>query len=360
MVDITRRQLLQAGAAVGGLLLVGACSDEAAPPTEAPDAVEAPTLDELVTASQSEGGDMLWYLPGQADTAKALQDGFKAAYPWTNARVENLTFRDLPNKLITEAITQAPTADVFMLPRTFRETMLQNEVVVPVKLPADDAMPQDLLDPEPYSHPCYILLISMIYNTNALPGGPPDPKALATPAWSKKLAFDRVQSLGQSTIWLSSWRNQWGSSDWVKWLDGLKANEVFITATGGDTYAAVLRGERPIGFGSSNDINAQAPGTPMAADYTIPPVPFIQNLWLTKNAAHPATGKLFMNWALSEDGQKAFAATGRSPALQTIDSPISVTSLLPPETKLLSGAELQDFYASTGEYLSILGAKWPG
>ncbi len=360
MVDISRRQLLKAGAAAGGLLLMGAaCSDDAGPAV-ATDSIDAPTLDELIAASQKEGGKLLWYLPGQADTAKALQEGFKAAYSWTSPEVQSVTFRDLPNKLITEAITQAPTADVFMLPRTFREAMLQNDVVVPVKLPADAALPEDLLDAEPYSHPCYILLITLIYNTNALPSGPPDPKDLATPAWAKKFAFDRVQSLGQSTIWLASWRNQWGSSAWVKWLDGVQKNEVFLTATGGDTYAAVLRGERAIGIGSSNDINAQAPGTPMKAHYAIPPVPFVQNLWLTKNATHPATGKLFMNWALSEAGQKVFASTGRSPVLQTVDSPVSTKSLLPAGTKILSGNELKDFYAKTGEYLSILGAKWPG
>ena len=349
------------GSALGGAVLLNACGTggggaPAAPPTAAAPA----TLDEIVAAAEAEGGDLIWYLPGQADTAQALQEAFKAKYPFTNPQVQSLVFRDMANKLITESITGAPTADVFMLPSPFRQIFLDNDVVVPTTVPAEQALPQDLLDPDGFAHPVYILLITTIYNTNSMPSGPPKPADMADPQWAGKIAFDRVQGLGQSTMWLASWRNQMGDAEWVRWLDGLQANDIFVTGSGGDTYAAVLRGDRAFGIGSSNDINAQEPGTPMAADFSYPPVPFVQNLWLTRQAAHPATGRLFIEWALGEDGQQTLASTGRSPVLQTVDSPVSVSTLLPEGIEPLPGTELRDFFGRTNEYVSILDAKWPG
>ena len=362
----TRRQILNRAAAVGGAVFLASCAPSSTTTTAGAGATTtagsaaAPTVDELVAAAEAEGGALTWYLPGQADTADAIQTAFKAAYPFTNPQVQSLPFGDLPSKLITEAITDSPTADVFMLPAPFREAMMDNNVIAPTPpLPAEADVIQSLLDPDGFSHPVYILLITTLYNTNVLPDGPPSPEEMSSSDWSGRLSFDRVQNNGQSTLWLASWRHQWGDAEWETWLDGLAANDVFITATGGDTYAAVLRGERDFGIGSSNDVNAQEPGTPVAADYSYPPVPFIQNLWLTAGAANPATGTLFINWCLSDEGQETLASTGRTPVLPTVDTPVSVENLLPEGVEPLSATGLFDYYANATDYIAIMAERWP-
>ena len=360
---INRRSFLELSGFLAGGALLAACgsggSGSAASGTAtASNAAEIESTADLAAASKKEGGELLWYIPGSADLGTALQKGFQAAYPWTKVTPQSVNFSDLPGKLTTEAVTGAATADVFMLPNAFRQQMLSNNVPVPVRLSTDAAL-GDLVDPGGYGHPCYILLIAIEYNTNLLKSGPPKPQQMSDPAWQGKIAFDRVQNLGQSTLWLSSWRSQWGDSAWQKWLDGLKANQILLTATGGDTYSTVLSGEREFGIGASNDISGQKAGTPMAMDYSYSPVPFIQNLWLTKNASHPATGKLFMTWVTSADGQKAVASTSRTPALQTIKSPVAASSLLPAGVTLLAGSKTQDFYNNASQYLGILEQRWP-
>lgn len=372
--ELTRRDLLKVGAAVGGGLLIGACAPGAAPsaaPSSAPAASAAGSavasaaasvapLAALQDASKKEGGALLWYIPGSPDLGAAGKAGFEKAYPWTKVTTFSASLKDLPNKIITEAVTGAPTADVFMLPATFRQTLLQNGIPTPVKIAADAGQPKDLLDPQEYGHPCYILLVTNQYNTDLVKTPPKDPFELADPSWKNKIAFDSVQNLGQSTIWLAVWRKKWGDAKWGQWLDGLKANNIFLTGSAGDSYSAVLRGERAIGIGSSNDVLAQKPGTPVAANYAYPPVRFIQYLWLTKKAAHPATAQLFIEWIGSEEGQKAVAQTGRSPSRDGIDSPVSAQKILPAGITPAPGSDLQDFYDHTDEYMSQLTKRWGG
>lgn len=368
--ELTRRDLLRAGAAIGGSLLIGACAPSgsgtgasatasaAAAATAAPAATPM-SIEALTEASKKEGGQALWYLPGSTDMAAALKAGFEKAYPWTKLTTFSASLRDLPNKILTESITEAPTADVFMLPATFRQMLLQNNVPTKVKIASDAKMPQDLVDAQDLAHPCYVLLVTNLYNTNTVKTPPKDPFELADPSWKDKVVFDRVQSLGQSTLWLSAWRKQWGDAKWVGWLNGLKANNIFITESAGDSYAAVLRGERHVGIGSSNDVIAQKPGTPVAANYAFPPVRFIQYLWLTRRAAHPATGRLFIEWVTSEEGQKAIASTGRSPALD-VESPVAVKNILPAGIKPVPGTDLSDFYDRTDNYTNFLFQLWRG
>ena len=362
-----RRNFLELSGLLAGGALLAACSSggsgtdsgagtDATASAASTSAVQS--TDDLIAASKKEGGEVLWYIPGSADLGAALQKGFQTAYPWTKVTAQAVDFSALPGKLTTEAVTGAATADVFMLPNAFRQQMLKNNVPTSVKLSTDAAL-GDLVDPGGYGHPCYILLIGVEYNTKLLKSGPPKAQQMSDPAWQGKIAFDRVQNLGQSTLWLSSWRSQWGDSAWQKWLDGLKANQILLTATGGDTYSTVLSGEREFGIGASNDISGQKAGTPMAVDYSYSPVPFIQNLWLTKNASHPATGKLFMTWVTSADGQQAVASTARTPALQTVKSPVAASNLMPKGVTLLAGSKTQDFYNNASQYLSMLEERWP-
>jgi ABC-type Fe3+ transport system substrate-binding protein len=293
--------------------------------------------------------------------AEAVDAAFSEVYDWTDLEVQSVNFADMPNKLITEAVTDSATADVFMLPGQFRQAWMENDVVAATPyLPAEAGVPQDMIDPEGFSHPVYIIVVTTLYNTNSMPDGPPLPEEMTNPEWAGQIAFDRVQNNGQSTLWLSSFRSRLGDDAWFEWLDGLEANDIFITGSGGDTYGAVLRGEVPFGIAATNDVLAQEAGTPVAADFASPPVPFIQNLWLTSGAANPATGTLLMNWLLSEEGQVALASTGRTPVAPGVDSPVSIENILPSGVELFPATELFDYYANASEYIDILAERWPG
>jgi iron(III) transport system substrate-binding protein len=303
---------------------------------------------------------VLFYTVGD-DIAAAMTKGFEKAYPWATVKSVVGSPGDLVSRALTEARAGSSTADVIMLPGGQRKTLVGSGVVQSYKVPNDGTMSKQFVDPTYYSHATYVTPINLVYNTNKLNASevPTNIYDLANPRWKGKIAFDRPQNVGTAATFLAGPRKLWGDAKWKTWLKGLKANGVFLTADATSAYQAVLRGEAEIGVDNPGDVLSQPKGTPMANGFYDDVVPFVQYVWLTKHAAHPSAGALFVNWMMSPDGQKAFAATGRSPALQSLDVENSLGQLLPGSSSLEAPSDLAGFYDDPKSYLDAFDEYWP-
>lgn len=369
----SRRTLIKTGAALlGGLALAGCASDTGtggggssdAAGTGASGGAPAPlpakSVDELSTLAKAEGGQVLWYAGGAPDTEAALQTAFQQKYPFMTLNITSIQTSQRPQKIVIEDTTNAPTADFVTLNISERKTLVPSNIAVPVEIATENELPASTRDETHYSHPWYQLIVSPVYNKTLLPSLPGDPKGLADPSFARKIAFDRVQNVGQSFLWLSRWRLDWGDEEWTKWLEGLQANEIFLTGSSGDAFDAATRGERALAIGGSGDIAAQGPDGPMLADYSYDPIPFVQSLWLLRRAQNPAGAQLFFNYVFSAEGQKVVADTGRTPLRPGIDSPVSVESILAGTgSQLVPLSDLNPIYDDIEGYLGILENYWP-
>jgi iron(III) transport system substrate-binding protein len=360
---VSRRGFLASGSVLAGAALLGACSSGSSgagssPTGSASSGGDALGLSALEQKARQEGGTVTFYTFG-SDLVTALGGGFRKAYPWANVQTFVGPAKDVSNKVLAETLAGTPTADVFMLPPTFRQTLMSNGVITPAKLPSDKAMPSNFLDPTGYGHPVYQLVITLLYNTDLVKAPPTDAYDLSSSSWSGKIAFDSPQNLALGTTFLASKRTAWGDQKWQAWLNGLKSDNIFLTSSGGDAYAAVLRGERAICIDSTNDVLTQKKNAPVAAVYDDGDViQFIQLAWLGKKSKSPYSGQLFLNWVMSQDGQKAMASTGRSPALD-IDVPSAVENIVPAGTSFLPQSQLSGFYNNVSDYLGTLSKLWP-
>jgi iron(III) transport system substrate-binding protein len=345
---------------VGSGLLLAACGSDGGGGDTGGGTTDVLSLTgtELEDAARAEGAEVLWYNTGNPTLVERVTEGFKSKYPWVNLQGVAVPFTDLPAKVTTEAITNAPTADVMWFPPTLRQTMTENDILASVAIAGDKNMPADTLDEGNIAHPVWQLAIGIVHNPSVVPDPPGDPLNLADPRWKGQIAFDRVANLGQSTTWLSVWKGKMGDATWNRWLDDLKAQEIFITPNAGGAYETVLKGERQLAISSSNNILAQAPGTPMAMSFKIPPVPFYNHSYLTKRARHPASAKLFLEWSATAEGQAAIANAGLSP-IMTIDHKNSMASFLPSGVSLVPGTDLTDFSTNTKTYADALTQRWP-
>jgi ABC-type Fe3+ transport system substrate-binding protein len=358
--SLSRRDFLRAGAALGGGLVLASCGGSSDGGGEGATAdVSSLSGKALEDAARAEGAQLLWYNTGNPDLVESVSTGFKAAYPWLTLQGVPVPFTDLPAKVATEAITNAPTADVMWFPPTLRQGMAENLITTKVTLQGDKNMPPDTLDPVEEAHPVWQLATGIVHNPKLVPDPPATPLDLANPRWKGQIAFDRVANLGQSTTWLSVWKGQMGEAAWNGWLDSLAALDIFITPNAGSAYDAVLKGERQLGISSSNNILSQAPGTPVAMSFKIPPVPFYNHQYLTRRARHPACAKVFMEWASKAEGQQAVAKAGLSPVME-IDTENSMQNFLPSGVSLVPGTELADFSKNTADYAKALTKRWPG
>ena len=313
-----------------------------------------------VVAQAKQEKTVLLYTEGD-DIGTAMRKGFQKAYPWATVKYVVGAPGDLASRALTEARAGSTTADVLMLPGAQREALLSASVVVKSPVPNDSKMSKQFVDPTSYSHPVYVTPINLVYNTDKLKASqlPKDLYDLANPKWSGKIAFDQPSNDATAGDFLAAPRKEWGDAKWKKWLQGLKNNNIFLTADSTSAYQAVLRGEAEIGVDNPGDVLSQAKGAPVANGYYKDVIPFVQYVWQAKNASHPAMAKLFINWMLSKAGQTAMAETGRSPAQLKLKVKNSLSSLMPKGTQILSAADLQGFYNDPTGYNDIFNQYWP-
>ena len=134
------------------------------------------------------------------------------------------------------------------------------------------------------------------------------------PKWQGKIGMDPPWRSVAVQQMLAVWDRQ-GQKDIAR---RLKANGVRFFNGSAGVVQAVIRGD--ITVAAVNDppvISALNDGAPIRAVFPPSGVPAIANVALQPaKAPHPEAGMVFLNWALSMDGQKALLATAGSPVVR--------------------------------------------
>ena len=345
--------LLAAGA-LGSVLAGCGSSDTGSTPSAASTAPMSPA--DLEAAAQKEGSVRIYVLDqGLADE---MVKGFSAKYPWAKVETVIGSQTDLRNRAITESVARAETADVLTLSNANRKALLESEIVRPLQLSEEANYPAGLLDSEHFAHPLYQYVVLYVFNENLVGNAPATVEDLADPSWRGKVSFDMPQNASTATTFLVGRSKEWGMDRWKQWLEGVRANDVLITPNASTALKNVQSGERQLGLSSSQDAMDQPPGSPVKPSMYDNLIPVVQYTWLTSKGAHPACGQLFVEWSMSPDGQQAVAASGRAPVLD-IDTPVSLSRILPAGSTIMPASELADYYADPQPYLDELNRLWP-
>ncbi|HEX3931802.1 MAG TPA: extracellular solute-binding protein [Nocardioides sp.] len=367
----TRRlgRLSVAFVAVGAIAVLSACGSSngsspsaggAAPPMM-PTSLSAANASWAQVVSRAKAEKTLVFYGLGSDLSDPLVKGFQKAYPWAQVKVVNGSPGDNLSRLETEAKTGAPTADVFLLPQSLRKSLLDNKIVQQTTVPSDFTMTASFQDSSHYAHPVYVSPIVLDYNTNKISASqmPKTLYDLADPKYKGMITFDSPQNVALAAHLLVAPEQAWGMTKWEKWLDGLKANDVLISADATSAYQAALQGNAAIAVDTPSDVLNQKSGTPMAYALYKDAVPFAQFAWLDARAPHVDMGRLFLDWMMSKQGQAVYAATGRSPALSSVKSSMSLSKLVPAQYGIAPVSVFKDFYANPQPFIDQMTQRWP-
>lgn len=360
MANLDRRGFLGLGAAVAavGLLdttLAGCGGSSSGGTKTTANSLKLSGAD-LVAAAKKEGQVRAYILDqGLADQ---LSKGFKKAYPWADVQTIVGSQTDLRNRAITESVSGAQTADVLTLSNAQRSALMKDKIVQAVSLDNEKDFDSSVLDPQHYAHPLYQYVVVYAVNTKLLKSAPTTMEDLADPSLKGMIAFDAPQNASTAATFLVGKREEWGGTKWNQWLQGLKANKILVTSDASAALTDVQSGERAISLSSSQDAFALPKGSPVKPMFYDKLVPVIQYAWLTAKGKNPACGKLFLDWLMSADGQRAVAASGRAPVLD-IDTPVSLSKTLPAGTSIMPATELNSFFTDPTPALDKLNKLWP-
>lgn len=303
--QIDRRTLIAAGtsaAAVAGA--ANAASAQAHPRPGVRE--EKRSLEQLHRAALAEGGEVIIYAGGDTATQQdSNKQAFESAFPGVTATiiVDYSKFHDarVDNQLATDTLVP----DVVQLQTTQDFDRWKRAGVLARYKPAGySAVRREFKDPDGYWIGIFVDAFSIIGNPSSTGGEiPRDLRALLEPRWKSLIVStypnddDAVLFLYERAVRAYGW----------EWLRQFVAQDIDWVRGTQEPADQVEAGDRPIAFGTDGALN---PGAGVNTRFVIPRRdPFMawaQRAAILRDAARPATAKLYLNWWLSRQVQASF------------------------------------------------------
>jgi ABC-type Fe3+ transport system substrate-binding protein len=196
--------------------------------------------------------------------------------------------------------------------------------------------PQGWLDPERRWWPLYVQPVVAVHNVYR--GEPPQSWSdLGAPRFRDRLVFEepaRMVTTGPSLAELSATMD---AASWESLVASLAAQRPLIVGDNERSVVEVATGSRWVGLSNWNVSLRLRQGSPVRRIF-LDPTPCIPGFGvLVPGGGAPDLGRQFLSWLATDDGQAAYSASGRVPALLDLDVPTALRNVLPAGVSALHG-----------------------
>lgn len=288
----------------------------------------------LIEGARKEA-QLVWYTSTSIEDSKSLVDAFNKKYPFVRAEFFRAGSAALLNRVVNEARIGKILFDVVAIRGLETHQLIQGNLLQPYFSPESDAYPPGFKHPKGLWVDYFDAYQVVGYNTRLVPRDqiPKSYDDLLHPRWKGKIGMDE-----DLYSWYGAMVQKWGKERARKFMKGLAAQEVQLRA--GQTLVAQLlaAGEFTVAMVLAHRIEKMKErGAPVEWVTTLDPIAAsLHPIGLAAKAPHPNTGKLFIDFVLSKEGQKVVFETGRTPARSGIDAKMDAKNLklypVPPES----------------------------
>ena len=288
-------------------LVVSACGG-------APIRVSEETATEALDGAADVSGDLVIYSGRSEPLIQPVIDAFKAKYPNVNVLLKAGSNSELANALIEEQAN--PQADVFITTELFTVQSLSQQGIFESYLPKGaDQLPAEFLGADNMWTGLTRRARVIMYNKDLVSEAelPTSIFDLIDPKWKGQIAAAGSTN-GSMQAQIAAMRQLLGAEEAEAWLNGLLANEVTFFGGHTDVRKAVGAGEFKLGLVNHYYFHLQlAEGSNVGIVYPDQgegQVGLFTNATaaaIVKGAAHFRAAQAFLDFLVSEDGQKLFA-----------------------------------------------------
>jgi putative spermidine/putrescine transport system substrate-binding protein len=263
---------------------------------------------------------------------------FKKRYP-----AVEMTYNDLGSAATVVALEKArnrPQADTAYYFAASAVDAANKDVVAPFKPVNFDALPDVFRHPEGKWFTIHSLTIAFVVNTRLIKNVPQSWEYLLKPEYKNSVVYldPRSTGVGQVLAFAAAYANG-GSVDSVQpgieYLGKLHKAGNVLRVVGTTPYAQFAKGEIPIWISYEND-GLKAKYTDGLGDQVAVVIPKEASvaapygISLVKNGPNPNSGKLWLNFIMTEMGQGIFAQGFVRPSVPGVKLPADVAQRLPP------------------------------
>ena len=293
-------------------------------------AVLATAMTSLSAIAQAPKGKLVLYTSQPERDATQTTAAFKQAYPGVEVEVFRSGTTELMGKLAAEFAAGQTKADVLLIADAASMDALKKDA----RLLAYPEAKVTGFEPGTFdADKTYFgskLITTGIAVNSAAKDRPRSWTDLAKPEYKGQIAMPSPLYSGAAAIMLATMtaRNDlgWG------FFEKLKAADAVAVRGNGAVLTAVASGEKPYGvLVDFMAFNAKAKGSPIEFIFPAEGVPAVtEPVAMLKTTQNPIAARAFIDFILSDEGQKLALSMGYIPAKASVGSP----SWLPPGTKI--------------------------
>ena len=267
---------------------------------------------QLMEGAKKEG-QMVFYTSVETEFARALTAGFETKYPFIKTDICRSTHAKILSRMNVERKTGTYIADAVSVGEFETYYMQKMGFIAPYKSPSAAAYPEGFKDPDGYWADLYDNLIVTAYNTirvkrDELPKRYED---LLHPRWKDRMVFDENEDR-----WFANMLYLIGEKKGMELMQGLARQQIAIRAGRSMVTQLLGAGEYDLQIVAYwyKPYLMKKQGAPVDWLSLEPALVALHPISIVNRAPHPNAARLFIDFVLSEEGQRIFVQRGRESA----------------------------------------------
>jgi iron(III) transport system substrate-binding protein len=287
-------------------LLIMSCFLSAADGAEAD-----PRTAALIEGAKKEG-KMVFYTSVETEFARILTTAFEAKHPFIKTDIFRSTHERIFSRLNMERKTGTFAADVLSVGEFETYHMKKRGLLTAYKSPAAAVYTEGFKDPEGYWTDFYDNLIVSAYNTTRVKRDelPKSYEDLLHPRWRRRMVLDKNEDR-----WFANMLYLMGEKKGMEFMQALAKQEVAIRSGRSLITQLLAAGEfdlQIVAYWYRPHL-LKKQGAPVDWVAIEPALVALHPISIIDRAPNPNAAKLFIDYVLSEEGQRLFASRGREP-----------------------------------------------
>jgi iron(III) transport system substrate-binding protein len=274
----------------------------------------------LFAGAANAGSLTLYTSQPEADAAKTV-DAFKKAYPDVDVQIYRSGTSDILTKLAAEFAAGSPQPDVLLIADAVSmELLKKDDRLMPYPEAKLDGINPDSYDKDKTYFGSKLITTGIAYNTAAAQK-PEHWADLAKPDYKDGLVMPSPLYSGAAAYMLSGFAGD-SNYGW-DFYQKLKDNNTIAVRGNGAVLKSVASGEKPYGvLVDFMAMNAKKKGSPVEFVFPSEGVPAVtEPVAIMKTAKNVEDAKHFVDFILSDDGQKLALSMGYLPAKASVGRP---------------------------------------
>jgi iron(III) transport system substrate-binding protein len=274
---------------------------------------EGNTLQGPLIEGAKKEGQMVFYTSVETEFARALTAAFEAKYPFIKTDIYRSTHAKILSRMNVERKTGTYIADAVSVGEFETYHMQKMGFIAPYKSPSAAAYPEGFKDPDGYWADLYDNLIVTAYNTSRVKRDelPRRYEDLLHPRWKGRMVFDENEDR-----WFANMLYLMGEKKGMDLMQGLARQQIAIRAGRSMVTQLLGAGEYDLQIVSYwyKPYLMKKQGAPVDWLSLEPAFVALHPISIVNRAPHPNAARLFIDFVLSEEGQKIFVQRGRESA----------------------------------------------